>query len=312
MRAIKEGETMPTVVSVRRETGFKWVRLLVVSVILLAAGCGTPTGKPRTSTEDVRQPFSARAESADGAIVAWSGFTTGYEPGAQEEFDVTIKNEIGQNWRGRYCLLLLDGQLPKVIATLAQREFTLEPSMGFSSAITVRLPEGLDEGVYGLSLAVRRPAGPMVDLVPIQVGETDEVRRATTQWDMDASLGACPPVEGANEVIELAKAELARRLGISLKEVEVQSVKLTEFSDTSLGAPEPGKTYAQVVTPGYVIELTAEGRTYRYHASDDRIVVVPSDEGQSPTSRITVAILIPIGVGFEVALGLVLYNLSLG
>ena len=57
--------------------------------------------------------------------------------------------------------------------------------------------EGLGEGAYGLSLVVRRPGGPMADLVPIQIGETDQVRRPTTQRDMDASLEACPPPAGA-------------------------------------------------------------------------------------------------------------------
>jgi len=196
--------------------------------------------------------------------VAWSGYTEGYKPGEEAEFDITIQNETGQAWRGRYCLQLLDRELPKVIATLEQRAFTLEPGVGFSDTITVQFPEGLGEGTYGLSLAVHRPGSPMVDLVPIQIGETDEIRRATTQQDMDASLDACPPAEGANGgteyLVGLAKADLVQRLGISLSEIQVQSVTPAEFPDASLGVPEPGQVYAQVITPGYVIELTVAGQ----------------------------------------------------
>jgi hypothetical protein len=210
-----------------------WVGLLLTIAALLAAGCEASIGAPQTPTRDTREPFSARAEREDGAIVAWRGYTEGYEPGAQAEFDITIKNETDRTWDGRYCLQLLDRQLPKVIATLEQRAFTLEPGVGFSDIITVRFPDILDEGAYGLSLAVHRPGGPMVDLVPIRIGQTDETRRATTQRDMDASLEACPPVEGAGSETEylvgLAKADLAQWLGIRLDEIEVQSVTAGRF-----------------------------------------------------------------------------------
>jgi hypothetical protein len=175
-----------------------WTLLLLTITALLAAGCGAPTNGPQTPTREVRESFSARRESEDGAIVAWSGYTEGYEPGAEAEFDVTIKNETGQTWRGRFCLQLLDRQLPQVIATLEQRPFTLEPGVGFSDTITVRFPEGLGEGAYGLSLAVRRAGGPMVDLVPIRISEAGEVRHPTTQQDVDAALEACAPPAGAD------------------------------------------------------------------------------------------------------------------
>jgi hypothetical protein len=208
--------------------------------------------------------------------VAWSGFTEGYEPGAEAEFDIAIQNETDQTWRGRYCLQLLEDHFQRVNVTLEQREFTLQPGVGFSDTITVRFPEGLGNGAYGLSLAVRKDGGPMVDLVPVQIGETDEVRRSTTQEDMDASLEACPPVEGAQEeadpLVELAKADLAERLGVPPIEIEVQSVEEARFPDVSLGVPEAGETYARVITPGYVIRLEANGEIYQYHGEGERVV----------------------------------------
>jgi hypothetical protein len=267
--------------------------LLLAIAALTIAGCGAPTSGSQTPTEETApEPFSARAESEDGTIVAWSGYTEGYEPGAEATFDITIQNETDQSWEGRYCLQLLDRQLPKVVATLEQRAFTLDSGVGFSDEITVQFPGEMGEGTYGLSLAVRRPGGPMVDLVPVRVGETDEVRRATTQRDMDASLEACPLVArangGAEHLVELAKADLSQELGVGFDEIQVQSVEEAEFPDASLGVPEPGKVYAQVITPGYVIELAVAGQTYRYHASGERIVTVPGEKGQSSSDRITI------------------------
>jgi hypothetical protein len=268
-----------------------WRVLLLTITALLAMGCRASGSQ--IPTGEACEPFSARRESEDGAIVAWSGCTEGYEPGAEAEFDITIKNETDQSWRGRYCLHMLDRQLPEVIATLEQRQFTLEPGMGFSDTITVRFSEVLGEGAYGLSLAVRRPGGSMVDLVPIRIGETSGVRRAATQQDMDASLESCTTLAGddtalATSLVSLAKADLAQRLGLSAGQIKVLNVAPAEFPDASLGVPDPGKVYAQVATPGYVIELTADGQTYRYHASRERVLAAPDEVGQPSSDRITI------------------------
>jgi hypothetical protein len=248
--------------------------LLSAAVMVGLAGCSTPpTPEPET-----REPFSARRESEDGAIVFWSGFTAGYEPGQEDEFELQIENQTGEAWEGRFCLQLLAQDAPLVLHTLEQRDFTLEPGVGFSDTLTVRLPETLDDGVYGLSMVVRRSGGPMVDLIPVQVGEAEGDRGPTTQADMDAALEACPPVDRSADMVEQAKADLAQRLGITLDEIEVQSVESTEFPDASLGVPEEGQTYAQVITPGYIMTLLAEGETYRYHGAEGRVVFVPEEQ----------------------------------
>ena len=172
---------------------------LLVILGLLVAACGAPAPTP---TPPSLEPFSARRESGGGFIVEWSGNTRGHEPGQTSIFETTITNESGQNWQGRYCLQLLakDGAEPSV-STLDMRPFELEPGVGFSTSIEAQMPQALDPGAYGLSLVVRRPGGPMVDLVPIQVGDTSEEYGTTTQRDMDAAAEACPPLTG--EAIEI-------------------------------------------------------------------------------------------------------------
>jgi len=269
------------------------VMVLLIIAALLAVGCEAPAIAPQTPTPTSHDDsFSSRATSEDGSIVAWSGYSEGYEPGAEATFEISIKNETDQAWRGRFCLQLMDQELPQVLATLEQRPFSLEPGVGFSDEITVQFPKSLDAGAYGLALAVRRPGDPLVDLVSVQIGETEEVRRPATQRDMEVALEACAPVEeegqGAEHLVEMAKADLARRLGVSPDEIQVQSVEATRFPDASLGVPEPGKSYAQVVTPGYVINLIAAGETYRYHAGDGRVVAAPDEAAKPPEGRITI------------------------
>jgi hypothetical protein len=92
---------------------------------------------------------------------------------------------------------------------------------------------------------------------------------------------ASTPVDEATALADAAKTDLAQRLGVATAQVTVEGVTPTDFPDASLGAPEPGQVYAQVITPGYVITLNAEGETYRYHAGDGRVVAAPAQSKPS-------------------------------
>ena len=88
-----------------------------------------------------------------------------------------------------------------------------------------------------------------------------------------------PPVllssEDIDSLVMLAKFDLALKTGADIEKMDVESVKEFDFADASLGVPEPGVEYTQVITPGYIIILYAEGKTYEYHASGERVVQVP-------------------------------------
>jgi hypothetical protein len=75
-------------------------------------------------------------------------------------------------------------------------------------------------------------------------------------------------VAALSQETELAKAVLAQRLGtISPSAVTFQFAESVDWPDTSLGCPLPEMMYAQVVTPGYRIILTYEGKEYGFHGS---------------------------------------------
>tara|TARA_B100000902_G_scaffold397873_1_gene462911 strand:+ start:249 stop:1121 length:873 start_codon:yes stop_codon:yes gene_type:complete len=64
-------------------------------------------------------------------------------------------------------------------------------------------------------------------------------------------------------------AELSNKLGIMPSNITVKSYKDVTFNDTSLGCPEPGKMYAQVLTPGWKIIFETKQQTYIYHSNLD-------------------------------------------
>lgn len=84
---------------------------------------------------------------------------------------------------------------------------------------------------------------------------------------------AMTPPAGAEEAVRLAQEDLAGRLGMASADVQLVSVEAVEWSDTSLGCPQPGMMYAQVITPGYRVVLEAGGQTYTYHTDEGRFVV---------------------------------------
>ena len=52
------------------------------------------------------------------------------------------------------------------------------------------------------------------------------------------------------------------------------AVQATEWRDASLGCPQPGYSYSQVITPGWRLQLQLDGRTVQYHTNQSGSVVV--------------------------------------
>ena len=92
--------------------------------------------------------------------------------------------------------------------------------------------------------------------------------------------GGLPPpvVPGGDEtidpnlqpLIDMAVADLAGRLGVGVAEIEVLSAYLVVWPDSSLGCPQPGMQYLQVLTDGSLILLGSGGAVYRYHAGGNQ------------------------------------------
>lgn len=76
-----------------------------------------------------------------------------------------------------------------------------------------------------------------------------------------AATGAL--ADTANEPPDvIARQSVASTLGITPASVRVISSEPREFSDASLGCPQPGMAYAQVITPGFQLLVEADGRRF--------------------------------------------------
>ncbi len=70
-----------------------------------------------------------------------------------------------------------------------------------------------------------------------------------------------------NADINYCMQDLAGHLGIDASTIQLVSHASVYWPDTSLGCPQPGRMYAQVLTPGRHILLEVAGVQYSYHAS---------------------------------------------
>jgi len=78
---------------------------------------------------------------------------------------------------------------------------------------------------------------------------------------------------GSQAVVKLASQDLSQRLSLAEVEIRVVSVEPRDWPDTSLGCPQPGMVYLQVITPGYLVILEAGGRRYEYHTDRQRAIL---------------------------------------
>lgn len=75
-------------------------------------------------------------------------------------------------------------------------------------------------------------------------------------------------VNNAADAVARAKADLSKRLNIGQDLIEVLATEECTWGDTSLGFPDAGESYAQVLVAGYRVLLSAAGGTYEYRFGD--------------------------------------------
>ncbi len=100
------------------------------------------------------------------------------------------------------------------------------------------------------------------------VGQTEQ-----TQYETVLNNSVVPEY---SPVVDLAKKDLSERLNIPIGNIKLVKEEAVDWPDTSLGYPEKGMMYAQVITPGFRIILKAQDKLYEYH-SDYKLIARPKE-----------------------------------
>ena len=107
------------------------------------------------------------------------------------------------------------------------------------------------------SVSVQAPEATQTSMMPPQV--------EPNQSDL-SPMPQSTPFPSLEILITTATEDLARRLSIPISEIVLLDAQAVTWSNSSLGCPQPGMAYAEVLTPGYLIFLNVNNKDYEYHA----------------------------------------------
>jgi hypothetical protein len=74
-----------------------------------------------------------------------------------------------------------------------------------------------------------------------------------------------------DEAVRKARADLAKRAGISDSDIDEVSVEDADFPDMALGAPVGDEMSGMMMTSGWRIKLKAKGKPAEYRADKNQI-----------------------------------------
>jgi hypothetical protein len=112
--------------------------------------------------------------------------------------------------------------------------------------------------------------------LPVEIAEPiSPISSVTPESVPDMSIESdVEPIPGSEEALAAAIVHLIDQTGVSDSDIRLVSMEAIEWSDASLGCPQEGFMYAQVITPGYLIILEAQGQSYEYHSDQAANVVL--------------------------------------
>lgn len=152
------------------------------------------------------------------------------------------------------------------------------PAMEPGEAVESGLWRGpLEPGAYELEWGAPGLGGSVTEFRVLERAGRLELGELSVAVRTNGDGPGAPVPAAARPLVELAVAQLGAQLDVNADAIHVERVEAVDFPDASLGVPDPDLMYAQVITPGFVIELTHDGRSYLFHGSGRQVVPVPRD-----------------------------------
>lgn len=102
------------------------------------------------------------------------------------------------------------------------------------------------------------------------------------------SISACGdthPPPRSTDPGPVARQVVAEFLSLPIAEVTLISLQAHDFNDSSLGCPEPGMAYQQVVTPGHSAIVEAEGRRFDIRVAGGHGRICRNNKNRKPKTN---------------------------
>ncbi|MBE7528544.1 MAG: hypothetical protein HND44_23755 [Chloroflexi bacterium] len=199
-------------------------------------------------------------------------------------------------WLTALLLLLAactaDGNEPAVESgTVESEEATAVPTTPTFTTIPTNTATTSPTAVTpSAPLSLEKTATPTKTELPTATAQTGAIMPVTvdlSQLTPVTAVATTPQIIPApglpnplTALINQVSQDLAQRLKIDVREVSLVEAFAVDWSDSSLGCPQPGMGYLTVITPGYQITLAAQGETYTYHTDHGRYFVLCGIDGR--------------------------------
>lgn len=94
-----------------------------------------------------------------------------------------------------------------------------------------------------------------------------------------------------DQAVALAKETVSQQAHVPQERLVLESVKAADWPDSSLGCPQPGMMYAQMITSGFKVILTTANTPYAVHIGSGRAVICggPGAQSLSPKGKAAIA-----------------------
>ncbi len=89
----------------------------------------------------------------------------------------------------------------------------------------------------------------------------------------------------------VATKTLSEHLSRPVEEIELVSLSSIDWPDSSVGCPQPDRSYLQVITPGHLAVLQHGGVTYRVHMAKGRAFVCERTAAEAAKGKAPVPLL---------------------
>ena len=242
--------------------------LTIGAALVLLAACGDEAEGPAASSVSATPDATAPARVPEAVVPSVTPETEG-DAGAPEPVAAAALAVLAESVGASETGFSLDSATPEQWSDASLGC----PQEGFGYAQVVTLGYRLLFSYEGAVYAVHTN----VDGSHAVVCEDAEGPQADTPYvapETEVSSGAPEPVAAA------ALTVLAESMGASETGFSLDSATPEQWSDASLGCPQEGFAYAQVVTPGYKLLFSYEGAVYAVHTNvDGSHAVVCEDAG---------------------------------
>lgn len=135
-----------------------------------------------------------------------------------------------------------------------------------------------------------KPPTAQPQALPISVPQSPAPTPVSTSAGSPISRPEAPTPAGevllspeAANLVAKAKEILTQKMPeVNAAGITLSTAESRQWRDSSLGCPREGMMYNQVITPGYLIVLEAEGKTYEFHTNKAEKVILCLIDGQKP------------------------------